>query len=293
MRNGEGDPVRNHPRPPGPGGQTSPMTGHDLQTTRRLARANFEEFNRELARWSGPHGRIEERDGVVLCATGTPFPVTCNSVVRVDPDVDPHRVVDLADEWFGALGRGYTLSVLVEPDGPAVELERVAKARGLVLLGEGAPVMVCAEPPPEVAPPPGIELRRVGAGADIVDLIQVDDDAYQSLGMPAGVILEMCTATERMVAPHLISVVAHDGTVPLAAAMVLLSHGIAGVYYVGTVAAARGRGLADAVTRTVTRAAFDRGAGCVILQATQMGEPVYRRMGYVEIDRHHGWVRFV
>jgi len=269
------------------------MTGLDQQTTRRLARLNFEEFNREMARWSGPAGRIEERDGVVLCATGTEFPVTCNSVVRVDPQLDPERVVDLADEWFGALGRGYTLSVLVEPDGPAAELERVAAARGLVLLGEGAPVMSCAVAPVDVGPPAGVELRWVGEGADIVDLVQVDDEAYQSLGMPAGVILEMCSATDRMVAPHLRSVVAYEGDTPLAAAMTLSSHGIAGVYYVGTVAAARGRGLADAVTRALTRDAYERGALGVILQATQMGEPVYRRMGYEEIDRHRSWVRFV
>jgi ribosomal protein S18 acetylase RimI-like enzyme len=268
------------------------MTHLDAATTSRLARANYEEFNREMARWSGVRGRIEERDGVLLCATGTDFPVTCNSVVRVDPSVAPEAVVDLADEFFGRLGRGYTLNVLVAPDGPAAELEAVAEQRGLVQLGD-APVMVCAAVPDDVPRTDGVQLRWVGDGAEIVDLIQVDDQAYQSLGMPAGVIIEMCSALDAMVAPHVHSVVAYDHGQPVAAAMLLLSHGIAGVYYVGTLEAARGRGLADAVTRAVTRRGFELGAPVVVLQATHMGEPVYRRMGYVEIDRHHGWVRFV
>ena len=41
------------------------MTHLDAATTSRLARANYEEFNREMSRWSGPEGRIEERDGVI------------------------------------------------------------------------------------------------------------------------------------------------------------------------------------------------------------------------------------
>src|SRR5690606_26455046 len=108
--------------------------------------------------------------------------------------------IDLADAWFAGLGRGYTLSVLVAPDGPEAELESAAERRGLVRLGD-APVMACAEPPAPVEVPAGVELRWVGQGADIVDLIRVDDEAYQSLGMPAGVIVEMCRATGRMVAP--------------------------------------------------------------------------------------------
>ena len=94
------------------------------------------------------------------------------------------------------------------------------------------------------------------------------------------------------VAPHLQTVVAYDRDAPVAAAQVLMSHSIAGVYWVGTVDGARGKGLGDAVTRAVTNRAFELGARFVSLQASAMGEPIYRRMGYREIYRYRTHVRF-
>ena len=61
--------------------------------------------------------------------------------------------------------------------------------------------------------------------------------------------------------------------------MTLSSHGIAGLYWVGTVEQARRSGLGRAVTAAVTNIAFDRGASLVTLQASVMGEPVYRVHG--------------
>ena len=73
--------------------------------------------------------------------------------------------------------------------------------------------------------------------------------------------------------------------------MDVLSHGIAGIYWVGITPEARKRGLAEACTRWVGNAAFERGARCVVLQASPQGEPIYRRMGYREICRYGWWVR--
>ena len=87
-------------------------------------------------------------------------------------------------------------------------------------------------------------------------------------------------APERFLEPHIAAVVAYRGDEPVAAAMTLLSHGIAGVYWVATLAAARGQGLADVVTRAVTNRGFELGAAVNTLQASPMGESIYRRMGY-------------
>ena len=69
----------------------------------------------------------------------------------------------------------------------------------------------------------------------------------------------MVTAPERVLLPHIKTVVASTATTPVACAQLLLGNGVAGVYYVGTVAAARGRGLAELVTRYVTNLGFERG----------------------------------
>ena len=65
-----------------------------------------------------------------------------------------------------------------------------------------------------------------------------------------------------------------------------------GVDRVGTVEAARGRGLGDLVTRAVTNRSLDEGAPACTLQASPMGEPIYARMGYEQIYRYRGLVRF-
>ena len=76
-----------------------------------------------------------------------------------------------------------------------------------------------------------------------------------------------------------------------AGAMVIVTHGVAGIYWVGTHPDARGKGLAELCTRAAGNAGFDLGARIAGLQASVMGEPVYRRMGYVEVTRYPTFVR--
>jgi ribosomal protein S18 acetylase RimI-like enzyme len=67
--------------------------------------------------------------------------------------------------------------------------------------------------------------------------------------------------------------------------MTLSTHRAAGVYWVGTVAGGRQRGLGEHCTRVVTNAAFERGAQVVALEASPMGFPIYERMGFETVDR--------
>ena len=73
--------------------------------------------------------------------------------------------------------------------------------------------------------------------------------------------------------------------------MTFESDGVASVQWVGTVSSARGSGLATLVTTHVTNAAFERGASSCTLQASPMGEPVYRALGYETIYTYAEYVR--
>lgn len=268
---------------------------HDPDRVRRLSWLNHGEFLRELARWSGPLGDIQERDGVLLYATGTEFPVTCNGALRTSDDLDDEVVLDRAETWFGARGRGYTLH-LQEPDTADSALIAAAEDRGFVSVGH-SPAMVCGSRLHDAPCPDGVELRWVAEhdspGTALTDFVSVSDQAYQSLGMPAGAISDLCVDPDRLLEPHLQTVLAYEGGRAVAAAQLLLSHGVGGVYYVGTLADVRGRGLGDLVTRAVTNRGFDLGAAFTLLQATSMGESVYRRMGYEQIASYRRLVRFV
>jgi ribosomal protein S18 acetylase RimI-like enzyme len=67
---------------------------------------------------------------------------------------------------------------------------------------------------------------------------------------------------------------------PVSTASVHLSHGIAGIYTVGTLSEARRRGLGGAVTLAALHAARDAGYRVASLQASPMGAPVYARLGF-------------
>ena len=85
--------------------------------------------------------------------------------------------------------------------------------------------------------------------------------------------------------------VTRDG-VAIATAMTFESDGVASVQWVGTISSARGSGLGTLVTTHVTNAAFERGASSCTLQASRMGEPIYRALGYETIYHYAEYVRW-
>ena len=73
--------------------------------------------------------------------------------------------------------------------------------------------------------------------------------------------------------------------------MALHTGDVAGLYWVATRSAARGQGLAAACTVAATNLALERGARVVALQASPMGDPIYRRLGWQETGRIQRWSR--
>jgi GNAT superfamily N-acetyltransferase len=59
----------------------------------------------------------------------------------------------------------------------------------------------------------------------------------------------------------------------------------AGLYNISTLEAGRGRGLGHAVTAELMNLARERGCTHAVLHASEMGRPVYERLGFVEVCR--------
>jgi hypothetical protein len=73
---------------------------------------------------------------------------------------------------------------------------------------------------------------------------------------------------ETIIAPHIAAFTAYLGGEPVACAMMLMSHRVAGVFYVATVEHVRSRGLGEALTRLVDRTEFEMGADAAWLGAS-------------------------
>jgi ribosomal protein S18 acetylase RimI-like enzyme len=241
---------------------------------------NYAEALRELTRRSG--GEVYDRAGLLLYAAADPFPALQDGAMRTCGRLEAPQVLARARDFFGARGRGFSLIVRAHAD---EDLLAAAAAAGMVQLGS-APGMVLDRRLPDTAPPEGVTLRRVQTAAEAVAFGAVMGAAYESLGFPAHIPPRVFGHAETLMAPHIAAFLAFAGGEPAAGAMTIVTHGVAGIYWVGTLPAARGRGLAELCTRAAGNAGFDLGARIASLQASPMGEPVYRRMGYVEVTRY-------
>jgi hypothetical protein len=244
----------------------------------RAGDLNLVEVLRQFAR-SQPGGVVHEEAGVTMFAGSATWPGPFdNGAFALDCRAAPAEVLALAKEFFGGLGRAYCVWAGDHLD-PA--LEDAARAAGLASLGDGTPQMVRHHRLPEAVAPSGVTLRTVDDDDTRRDYITVLQRSFTpSQGTPPELFEGNFPDVDSVHGPHTRAVVAYVDDAPAAGAFVLVSHGVAGVQYVGTVEAARGRGLGELVTRWVGNAGFDLGARVAALQASGMGEPVYRRMGY-------------
>ena len=201
---------------------------------------------------------------VVPVTPGASLP---NSVLYLDPAA----VVDAHDElvalYAGSGVRAWTVWVVPQDDELVAELE----ARGHRL--DGAPTMMAARIDE-------LDLDR----ADDVELDPAPDWATvgalndAARGLPPG---SLGPALADMQHPALRPYVALlDGQPAACLATVDGPGGDCSLQFVATAPHARGRGLATALVRQGLCDARERGATTASLEASEMGAPMYARMGY-------------
>jgi hypothetical protein len=247
-------------------------------------------FDRALTHW-GSRGALEEGGGAVLCASGTWIPVVANSAFRSEDTLSGTALIARADTFFSGLARGFTIKV--RDSGQDDDLRRACEESGLESFGDAVPEMICRTPLVEPHPIDGITLRVIDDDDGVRDFITVNAEAYATYGMPAEVLSDLFDETARVLADAAATiVVAHRDEEPIATAMAYESDGVASLQWVGTVPAARTSGLGALVTVAATNLTFEHGVSSCSLQASPMGESVYRRLGYETVYHYAEYVRW-
>lgn len=235
---------------------------------------NMREMYREDARVTAG-GLIVERMGLVMCATPRGTPLT-NMVMVTEPQRGV-AIRDAARRLFDLVGWSWSLWTRAHVDAAVEEELRAAGFRELMTV----PGMVFApgdgDPPP---PAPDLEVRPVVDERGREAYARVMTGAWSVYGVPAETIDARFASLAGLCGPTTAAFVAWRDDTPVAGAMLFLSHGVGGIGWVGTDPAAFGRGYGTAVTWAVVREGFRRGARFLNLQASPLGAPVYRRMGF-------------
>lgn len=245
------------------------------------AHENYLELFRALARIV-PDGAIHEEDGVLMARTGPLLPM-CNAVILSRTPADMPALLARARDFFAPAVAVWALTTR----GADTDTVRTAAfAAGL-----------SPDPSPEMVLEP-IARADARAPAGTLRIEPVRDRAALRIyndTMTAGFGGEwahpdILSRPALLNVPGMTHYVGWLDRAPVATAMLLSSHRIAGIFNVSTIPAFRRRGIGTEMT---WRAALDgRAEGCTAaaLQATEMGLPVYQRMGFRQVTTYTVWL---
>jgi ribosomal protein S18 acetylase RimI-like enzyme len=224
-----------------------------------------------------PDAAIEAEPGWLFGAGSATHPAISNAAFRRDSSVNAEDFIARAEGFFAARERGFSIWARA---GQAADddLISAAEAAGLQAVYE-MPEMTLGNELAAESLPAGAELRRLRAEDEAPGFWRVATEAYASNGFPPEVFAGY-TEHSGLLADNVAAFIVYLDGEPASIAMTIVSHGVAGIYWVGSAERARGRGLGRAVTVAATNAGLALGAKIASLQASPMGKPIYLALGY-------------
>jgi ribosomal protein S18 acetylase RimI-like enzyme len=238
-----------------------------------------------LAASTAAGGAVEDDGGLVLVSGSRTWPGPYhNGALRLDRTLPPGDVLARAAAFFADRSPGYCVWIAEAADD---DLERAALAQGLLRISAtGVPRMAIERPLPPPVVPAGVKLAMVVDEPGRRDFLAVNVAAYAEDPTPPDAAEAQVSCLAALYGPTVRAVVARDDGRPVAAAMVVVLGDAASIQSVGTTPAAQRRGLGEACTAWAVNAGFEMGARAAVLEASEAGEPLYRRMGFVEVSRY-------
>jgi hypothetical protein len=221
-----------------------------------------------------------DESGILCVAAGVPA-ASLNILFVTRPLADPARGISGGIAFFDELGVPFELHIREGVD-PAAEGEAVERGLLYTRNAPGMAMQVGSVP----GRPHGTRIERVGAER-LGDFQRVMADGF---GMPveiAAAIIRGSTLEADGVECYLGSV---DGTAVATSTLVRTGR-TAGVYNVATIESHRRRGLGEAMTWHAVREGMHAGCDVSILQASEMGRPIYERMGYRHVAPYRVYQR--
>lgn len=194
------------------------------------------------------------------------------------------EMVGKAAAFFEELGLAYSIWVRDYAD---FKLEELLKSKGYTPnRTPGSAVMFIDQKIDGVELSKDFKIQKVETRKEINDFGKVIQQAFNKTST---VINRMLETDETLLHKNIIAYVIYRDKTPISAVMIVLSEEVAGIYWVGTVESGRGQGLGSYATQIATNAGFDVGKKRVVLQASALGEGVYKKLGYETVTKYRSY----
>jgi hypothetical protein len=247
---------------------------------------NMQEMYRETARWT-PGGFVVERGGLVMVGAPHGTVVTNLAIVAGRTDVD--TIVRETDRVYGRSGLPFSVQTRAHVD---VELEAALAGGGFTEIAATPGMALTAGTETPIPTPDELDVRPVTSDGDRAAYGDVMAEAFAVYGSPEESTAAFFARLESVQGPTTQAFLGRVDGRAVAGATLYLSHGIGGVGWVGTRPSAFGRGYGAALTWRVVAEGLERGVTILNLQASPMGAPVYRRLGFTTPTHYRMYVRF-
>ncbi len=222
-------------------------------------------------------GEVLEAQDVYITNSGVPV-LDYNMVFVKRPSHELAATLENAARYFE--GKKLPYRVCVRAD-RADECRSLLLPRGFV---EPKPFPgMQLSPIPEVPrTPSGLEIRRVREAETLADFQKT---AFEGFGLPTAA-APLFLTEHLLPLPGVALFAGYTNGEPVCTSGLVVTAGVAGIYWVATLERFRGRGYGEAVTWQAVAAGRRMGCDVASLQASELGRPVYERMGFVS-DRDY------
>jgi GNAT superfamily N-acetyltransferase len=231
----------------------------------------------ETNKWL-PGARIERwSDGTAI---GTSIPSELGNILFVmRPPDDAKDLLARARDFFSGAKPWRVIGNTQSRDALAAAIGASMKPK------PGSPGMLLEsipEPPPSSA---SLRIERVSNPTQLSEFLKVVSKAER---VPMFVLKRLFPHTPAETDP-VFFFVGYEGEEPAASAVTVVKDGIAVIYTVGVRPRSRRRGYGQAITWAAIQAGRERGCDSSYLQASEMGLPVYKRMGFQVVSEYPEW----
>lgn len=230
-------------------------------------------------------GKLFENDDFLLFSIGVPTEDGhLNGCLSFNDDRYESTFKE-AKEFFKDLGFNFSFWIRDRIDR---KLEKALLEQGYEPSRKpGSSVMITRTRIEDTPLPAGYKLREIESFDYVEDIKSVIEEAFEK---DRKTIDTMFSSVENLVSDQVKSFcIYNDKGKPVSAALTSITPNSAGIYYVATLESERSKGLGKAITKASTNAGFDADRDIVILQASELGEYVYRKLDYRKVGIYRSY----